>query len=418
MQTTGSTGHAIRPPATDGDREGREGSRAGRLPDRLTADIDQELDAELLAATASTVAVTGRDSPDGARNLSGELAENDLAAVLGRAFQEVWSGELVLRRGDLEKTVHLEAGRPVWATSTAPQDRLAELLLRQGRIDPVERARVAELSARSGRLTGAVLVDLGLCKSGELLPLLRLQQEEIIISLFSWTEGACRFDSNTRLDSRRARLLRHPAALLREALRRGHPLSRLRRGQDGSAVFALLGGPGALDLIDELQLRPEELRTLPWFDGVRSLDEVIRSSGQPEELVWGLAGVLRYFGALGLHRTAAGRGRRFLDQRVDRERILSRLSRAQDADYFHILGIDRDASQEEVKRAFGRLEEEIRPERIAPEVAVALAGEIESLREILSEALRVLGNEALRRRYQGHLPATPGRTSDVSSGRP
>ena len=385
----------------------RDGPRAARLPDRLTADIDQELDAELLA-TANTVAVSDGERPATALAWSGTLAETDLPVLLGRAYQEVWSGQLVVTRGHLETTLHFEAGRPVCATSNDPQARLGELLLRQGRIDAVERERVARLSAQSGRLTGAVLVDLGLCKPGELLPLLRSQQEGIIVSLFSWTEGTFRFDPAARLDPRRARLLRHPAALFWAALRGEYPVARLRPGLSPSAVLVLASGPGAFDLFDELTLRPEELGILGWFDGVRSVEEVIRWSGQPEALVWGLVGVLRCFGVLGPAPAGQGLGRRFLDQRVDRERIRSRLLLAQDADYFQILGVDRDASPEEVARAFRRLDEEIRPEKIAPEVAVALARELESLREILAEAARVLGDESLRQSYRRHLPPPVG----------
>src|SRR5688572_7118159 len=101
------------------------------MDDRLTADIDHELDAELLA-TASTVGGAGLEPASKARILTGDLAELDVPLLLGRALQEVWTGLLVFRGKETtkpaEKVVHLLDGRPVYATSTAPEDRLCELL--------------------------------------------------------------------------------------------------------------------------------------------------------------------------------------------------------------------------------------------------------------------------------------------------
>jgi hypothetical protein len=69
---------------------------------------------------------------------------------------------------------------------------------------------------------GAVLVDLGFIKSGELLPAVRQHYEEIIFSLFTWNEGTFRFESGATADPRRVRLLRHPAALVMEGVARAY----------------------------------------------------------------------------------------------------------------------------------------------------------------------------------------------------
>jgi hypothetical protein len=398
MQTTGAR-----------RRKRPEGADRAALPDRLEADIDDQLDAELFA-TASTVGVPDPETEGTILPQQGDLAETEVAQVLGRAFQEVWTGQLLLRSRAGEKTIHLDAGRPVFATSTAPEDRLCEMLLRQGRLDADQRTRVARTAVELGRRTGAVLVDFGLLKPGELLPVLRGQHEEIILSVLPWQEGSFVFDARAQLDARKARLLRHPALLVRQGLRRGHPPSRLRRlvGAPGT-VFALARGPDTADLLAELGLEPAEQRVLSWFDGVRSLQEVIRASGQAADLASELVFVLRCFGLLAPVPAGRGLGRRSFDGRVDRERVLARFALIQDADYFQILGIDRDASAAEVARAHRQLSREMNPQWLAPEVAGTLAREIEVVREVLDEAARILTDDALRRSYREHLgpPAGP-----------
>ncbi len=385
-------------------REARRAPRAAADP--LTADIDDALEAELLAS-ATAVASAEPDRSPAAPAVQGELSEADAAVLLGRAFQQAWTGRLVLTTRQAEKTIGLQAGRPVFAVSAAPEDRLAELLRRQGRIDADQRAQVALVSQQSGRRTGAVLVDLRICKPAELLPLLRAQHEEIILSTFAWEEGGYRFHAEAEVDPQRARLLRHPAVLVAEAIRRGHPLPRMRRRLGGGwSAFTLDGGPGARELIDQLAPDEAQRRTLPWLDGRRTLEEVVREGALDEAAVYGIAFVLWCFGVL--HRGTPGRGA--LDRVVERDRLLARFALVQDADYFQVLGLSRDASTDEVVRAHQRLAAEVRPEAIAPAVAVSLAHEIAVVRQVLAEAIRVLGDEGMRRSYREHLvaPARPG----------
>jgi hypothetical protein len=381
-------------------------------PDRLTADIDDQLDAELFE-TASTVGVA-EPEPERTAPRTGDLADTDPALLLGRAFQEVWTGQLVLRGGrGVEKSIHLDGGRPVYATSTALEDRLGEMLLRQGRIDANQRARVARLAAESGRRTGAVLVDMALLKPGELLATLRTQHESVLLSVIPWQEGSYAFHPDAPLDARKARLLRHPAALVHEALRNGYPPAAVQRrlGPPGT-VLALVHGPETGDLLAELTLDAGERQVLPWFDGIRTLAEVARASRQGEEVVSAVAFVLSCFGVMAPASAARGMGRRSFDQRVDRARILARFALVQDADYFQILGLDRDAGTAEVVRAHRQLAQELGAATLAPEVTMSLAREIEVVQEVLAEALRVLSDESLRRSYREHLVSPYGPRRD------
>ena len=379
------------------------------MDDRLTADIDIELDAELLA-TASTVGVSDLQSSTKAPVQAGDLAEVEVAWLLGRAFQEVWTGLLVVRGREGERAIQLADGRPVYATSSLPEDRLAEILRRQGRLDASQRSQVARLSSERGRRTGAVLVDLGLLKPMELLPALRAQHEQIIVSALSPTEGSFRFDPRVQVDPGRARWLRHPAVLVREAVRGGYPEPRLRRHLGAArTVFSLVRGPDARELMNELALEPAEREVLGWFDGVRSLEEVARASGRSEEGVLGLVFPLGCFGLLAPLSRAHRAGRRSFDQKVDRDRVLALFALVQDADYFQILGLDRDAGVLEVVRAHRRLSQEVSPQALAPEVVLALAQEVQVVRQVLAEAVRVLTDETLRPLYREHLAPPAGR---------
>jgi hypothetical protein len=149
---------------------------------------------------------------------------------------------------------------------------------------------------------------------------------------------------------------------------------------------------------------PAEARVPLLFDGVRSLDEVARSSGLPDATVWQIAFALSCFGALRPARSGGGanEGLRFgvRDLQIAREQLLARQALAQEGDYFQILGVDRQADATEIRRAHQRLVRECSPEALGPDLAHELKTALETIREVLDEGLRVLSTPALRAAYE------------------
>jgi hypothetical protein len=86
-----------------------------------------------------------------------------------------------------------------------------------------------------------------------------------------------------------------------------------------------------------------------------------------------------------------------------REALLARYALVEEGDYFEILGIGRDATAAEVRRAHDRIALELDPSTIDPTLTGELGSKLDAIREVLGEALRVLGDERLRPRYQNHL---------------
>jgi hypothetical protein len=293
----------------------------------------------------------------------------------------------------------------VCATSTSPDDRLIEIRARRGLVTDAQRQMARQAARESGRKMGAVLVDLGLIEASELLSVIREHHEELVLSLFAWTEGAWRWDAGVMAGPSRIRLLRHPGALLREGLRRDYPPERIwRRLGSPRNVFVLEGGGDISDAIDAIVRDAAERRVPLLFDGVRSLDVVTRLSALPEDTV---AEIALAAWALGLVRPAAEpgvrRSQRARAPDIERERILTRYALALDADYFEVLGVSRRASTEEVRRAFEHVSRELAPAVLGPDLAGALGRELDVIREVLEEALRVLGTESLRSRYRAAL---------------
>jgi hypothetical protein len=149
-----------------------------------------------------------------------------------------------------------------------------------------------------------------------------------------------------------------------------------RPGGDASALLAELGASiddlFEADLSDALAIAPR-VSTAP--EGEREFDDMPTDDRRQRP-------------------TAANR----------RDALLARYALVEEGDYFQILGVSRDATADDLQRARDRITRELDPAAIDPMLAGELGPKLDAIREVVGEALRVLGDERLRPRYQNHLP--------------
>ena len=80
----------------------------------------------------------------------------------------------------------------VFASSSSPDERLGELLLRRGRITPRASSRTAGKALVPGKRLGTVLVEQGALSPKDLVRSVVEHTQEIIYGAFQWTEGQYR----------------------------------------------------------------------------------------------------------------------------------------------------------------------------------------------------------------------------------
>ncbi|MGE5184842.1 MAG: DUF4388 domain-containing protein, partial [Acidobacteriota bacterium] len=213
---------------------------------------------------------------------SGEIVRgvSDAAMLLARVFAQGSTGRVSFRIDDVEKVVFFDQGRPVFASSNAPGDRMGELLVREGKITAAQYERCQVHATTSGRRMGEILVDFGYLKRRELLPAVRRHVEDIIYSLFGWDHGHYRVHLDTTPSAERIRLSRHAASLILEGV---------RRKLDRTALERLVGPPSTVvevpdrerlgGIVNMGDLASEERAALAAFDGQADLSQVARAAG-------------------------------------------------------------------------------------------------------------------------------------------
>jgi Domain of unknown function (DUF4388) len=118
----------------------------------------------------------------------GTLIPSGFPQILARLCRDRVTGVLRLSQEELTKSVFLNGGRIVFASSQDPADRLGDLLIARGLITPAQCAEAAR-QLRPGKRLGTILVELGFLPAADLPRWVLEQVREILFSLFPWDEG-------------------------------------------------------------------------------------------------------------------------------------------------------------------------------------------------------------------------------------
>jgi uncharacterized protein DUF4388 len=404
---------ALTQPASFDADEPRDESR------QKTLEVPRDVFAKMIAERIAAARDGGTEGGAPAPVEIGKLAEGDVAAQLGRIYLQRLTGRLVLRRDAVEKVIFFDRGAPILGMSSDPEDRMGEMLLRQGRLTEAQLERASAGAPRAERRLGVVLVEQGLIKPTELSVVVRRHFEEIIYSAFGWEEGE--WSLGPGQPTQEIVLLdEHPAAIILAGVRRKYGATRLLRCLGGKQQLLRLAShrvparEGEVDLLTRMAMTIEERAIAALFDGTRTLDEVRAVSGAREEAVCGIAWALSVLGQLDRVEARVAEPARAvsgdlngatIQSSSERERVLARYAFVEEGDYFQVLDLPRGSGVEDVRRAHDRLMRELAPTSLDAGLVAELGAELRAIRAVLDEALRVLGAPGMRERYETHLPA-------------
>jgi tetratricopeptide (TPR) repeat protein len=178
--------------------------------------------------------------------------------------------------------VYLRQGRVVHASVLNRPDRLGELLVRNGAIsrDALSDAMDAQADNRGARL-GELLIEGGALEEEVLGRFVRLQIEEAVYHLFTWTQGTFHFDADQAPDEDDRFLTDLPAEnLLLEGARRVDEWSLIEKKIPSfDLVFTLIKDP---EEDPDVELTEHQRRILPLVDARRTVQDLVLESGLVE----------------------------------------------------------------------------------------------------------------------------------------
>jgi hypothetical protein len=174
------------------------------------------------------------------------------------------TGVLQLTARGTTKKIYIDGGRIVFAASSDPNDRLGELLLREGvvTLDQLERA-IAQLAG--GKRLGAILVESGHLSPENLVRGVLSQVKGIVLGLFPWEEGEYAFVEGPLPTAEVVTLGMRTAEILLQGIRQIRSFTRIRKSVGApSARFRL--DADWQSILDGLDIRDGERMLLQRLD--------------------------------------------------------------------------------------------------------------------------------------------------------
>ncbi|MBX3184155.1 MAG: hypothetical protein KIT72_01420 [Polyangiaceae bacterium] len=334
---------------------------------------------------------------------------DDAVRVIAAAVRARFSGGIAFEHDAGIRRVVLRDGDFVTAVSGIHTETLVHFLVQGGHLSQEVASTLGRRLPPFGRHAGAALIAHGHLRQDDLWPVLRGHAEWILSSILAMPVGSVELEEQIP-----GRLEAEPAvfggATGAEVL-----VEVVRRAVDPTEAVRRLGGHGArlahgphAALLGECAL--SELET-QWVSRVSSapLGEVLGVTGSD------FAPALYALSSLGvLSALPPARGTAEpppvadrLDDEALRERIRARRRLVDEADYFALLGLTREATAYDIRRAYLELRREFEPSRLLTARLVDLAEDVSLIVEVLDEAYDVLRDDVRRERYRRALSASP-----------
>ncbi|HEX7120157.1 MAG TPA: DUF4388 domain-containing protein [Longimicrobiales bacterium] len=254
--------------------------------------------------------------------IKGSLKEASLADVCQLLAMGQKTGCLSVTDRARFGQIYFDRGRITHATIVNRRDRLGDLLVRDGVIEHEQLRQVVERqSAEPEKRLGELLVESGLLTRAQLENYIRIQAEEAVYSLFTWSRGSFYFEVDQKPDDAEILLSINPESLLLEGARRVDEWSLIEKKIP------------TLDLIfqvetdrlraADVELTPEQERILPLLDGKNTVQELADRTGLGEfEAGKALYGLVQAGFAYRVGRRAAADAPKVRDSEVQEHRNL------------------------------------------------------------------------------------------------
>jgi tetratricopeptide (TPR) repeat protein len=210
--------------------------------------------------------------------IKGSLREASLPDVLQLLAMGQKTGCLSVADRSNFGYIFFEKGQITYASIVNRRDRLGDILVKNNLItaEQLQAAIDRQAHERTKRL-GELLVDMGALSRPDLERYMRVQIEEAVYYLFTWSSGTFSFESEVRPDEQDFLVRISPESLLLEGARRVDEWSLIEKKIPSFDLIFVIEHARLVEA--GVTLTPEQERIIPLLDGQRDVARAIEDSG-------------------------------------------------------------------------------------------------------------------------------------------
>lgn len=335
-----------------------------------------------------------------------EGLERKLAEALCGPAARGGSGIVTATRGKARRLFCLDDGRLVAAVSNVVEEQLDLRLVQSGLLEPERRAELAAEARRRGTSVAALAREEGAIGPDDLRRAQESLVEQLLFATLEWPEGEVEFVAGRPNLADAISVDLSPVALVLRFARIKAPRADALRVRIGGPEVRFERADVAGALLEGVALDPAAARVLAAADdgGVTPaavLEGTSDGVDATAKALYGLslAGIL--VPARPVAETAATtRARRAgPDGPLTRDECLGRLAISENADHYAILGVDREASLDDIRDSYYALARRFHPDRFRSGPLQDLLSSFEGFFSRVTDAHNTLSNPDLRREY-------------------
>lgn len=254
--------------------------------------------------------------------IKGSLREASLPDVLQLLSMGKKTGCLSVSHRNNFGYIYFDRGRISYASIVNRRDRLGDMLVKNGVVGEAQlEAAIAAQDPQRSKKLGELLVEQGAITHDELRQYIRIQIEEAVYFLFTWTQGTFNFEADVLPEEQDLLVSINPESLLLEGARRVDEWGLIEKKVPSFDI--IFDADRARVAESDVELTMEQETVLQLIDGVRDVQAIIDESGLVEfevgKAIFGLltAGFVHRVG-----RTKPAPDPRVSDVRIDEHRNL------------------------------------------------------------------------------------------------
>ncbi len=307
---------------------------------------------------------------------------------------------------DVTKKVYVKKGDMIFSTSNQPQDRLGAFLLRNGLITSKQYIESVDEMKKTGKRLGNILVSRGYLSPRQLFDSVRGQVEEIILSLFILEDGNFIFEEGVLPMEEIITLNLSPGNLIYYGTKKINNIQRIMKHLPFDSIVYFSSSP--LNLFQDIHMDDAGKRILSCVDNKNTIKDIITKSHlEPSEAVKSIYGLLsiRLLTTIPSPLVSAKAIEDIQEEDVPKsiKEIEDMYRDHERLGYYGVLGLKRDASEDEIKKAYYRSAKKFHPDRHFLFDDDSLRNKLNRIFSYINEAYRTLSDHEKRKKYDNEV---------------
>jgi tetratricopeptide (TPR) repeat protein len=331
---------------------------------------------------------------------------NHIAFYLRKIYFNKLTGQLVFKQGSVQKYLFFQNGDLVQAKTSVAEERLGEMLYKLGKISDEAHSEI-DRYIEPDKSIGQTLAQKGVTSQRSVEEGLTYQMREITLSLFPYFDGEITFHEKSSLGEQGFVTRVNVPYLIEDGIRRMKFQPAVQKFLEKKIPF-----PKVRTLYH--LLTEEEKEIINKIKGEGTCEALWRSHKYNPDFFWKS---LYLFYCLDLvdfkdkeaipeEEPKEGAPLR-PDVQEQLEEVLAYKEKIPSSNYYQILGVSKNASDEDIKKAYFQLARKFHPDRFDRSVPAQYKVQVEDIFDKITKAYHTLSSPEQRKDYDAK--GSPGR---------